>query len=140
MANSKKKPAKKKPAPKKTPTKKRPAKKSSRAGMATELAWPIRLRGNLLLEFKAALAELERAQSDRKRIGLELTIESAKPVHLPLLKLQSEAQEATRQIRAAADIFGEVQKKFGAKHGLSPKQLENLSFDPDSGAVFLGDQ
>ena len=135
MASTKKTPAKRKrkPVAKKTPTKK----KATRKGVASELAWPIRLRGKVLLEFKLALSELERALSDKKRIGLELSIESAKPAHMALLKLQSEAGEAGRQVSSAIDVLADVQKRFGEKHGISPQALESLSFDPDSGAVFL---
>ena len=137
MASTKKTPVKRKKAPKpvakKTPTK-RPAKKRA---PKSEIVWPIRLRGKLLLEFKLALSELERAQSDRSRLGLELSLESAKPVHVALLKLQRDASEAGRLVADAASGFAEVQKKLGAKYGLEVEQLANLSFDPDSGAVFL---
>ena len=134
MATTKKTKARKKPVAKKRPTKK--AKATSRKGVASELAWPIRLRGKLLLEMKLALAELEKAQSDKSRIGLQLSLESAKAVHMPLLKIQAEAAEAGRQVASLGLALGEVQKRVGAKHGLKPEELSSLSFDPDSGAVF----
>jgi hypothetical protein len=134
MATPKKKPAKRMPA-KKNPTKK--SRKVSRAGLASEVAWPLRLRGKMLLEWKLALSEYQRAGAEKRRIGLELSLESAKPAVQRLLLLQKETDDAARQLADANDGLAGLQKQFAAKHGLSPETLENLSFDPDSGAVFL---
>ena len=130
-----KRPAKAKAKPK-APAK-RAAPKRARAASAPE--WPVKLRGNALLKMRLALSEYERAESDRKRLGVLLPVECGKPVHAPLLALQAQAGEAGRQVTEAKQGLGAAQLELANKFGIKPEAAHNLSFDPDSGAVFLAE-
>jgi hypothetical protein len=118
---------------------KAPAKRKApaRARSASQPAWPVKLRGNALLKMRLALSEFERAESDRKRLGVLLSVESGKPVHAPLLILQAQAGEAGRQVIEAKGGLAAAQLELATKFGIKPEAAHNLSFDPDSGAVFL---
>jgi hypothetical protein len=130
-----KRPAKAKAKPK-APAK-RAAPKRARAASAPE--WPVKLRGTALLKMRLALSEFERAESDRKRVGVLLAIECNKPTHQPLLILQAQANEAGKQVIEAKGGLAAAQLELANKFGIKPEAAHNLSFDPDSGAVFLAE-
>lgn len=94
-----------------------------------------KLTGILYHEMRAAHAEVEAANKQVQLLTTHVLHEQQKQVHAPLVKLMQSRDAATRELQLRKQAFGAVQLKVGKKFGIPPEELQNWSFDTDSGVL-----
>lgn len=113
-------------------------KKSSRNGTGTvkgDLPYPMKLRGNIFLRFKAAAAEmgelLARVEATKAKVDLLLS----RPIHFEVTRALQDRDQVIKDARVKRDEVAQIQLECGKKLGIKPEDLQNYSFDSATGVV-----
>ena len=96
---------------------------------------PMRLRGNMFLEYRAMLAELAEQRALLDLAQLKFNAERSKPEYAPLLKLQEEMQIALNDSSRVQGAFKAIQAKVAAKFGKSVDELNKHTINQHSGMI-----
>lgn len=135
-ATSKKKATKKKAATRrvKVPARATATRKNGKPRTTTQLH-PLQLRGNLFLEYKAAMAEMFEARTRLKLMEHRLREEMAQEIYKPLLKIQNGRNDALRDTAEKQAAFKQVQARVCEKFGISQDELVHYTINEESGAI-----
>ncbi len=100
-----------------------------------EPPFPRRLRGNLLLKFRAAMAEHERAKAQHENAKIRLQLESIDQKYRKLLALQREEAAAKMEIDSTRKHLRQVQQQVAAKLEIPEGEVDDFVIDTETGAV-----
>lgn len=116
---------------------KKATKKTGRKAKATskDKLFTHKVTGMLFHEMRAACAEMEAANKQVQLLITHIAHESQKKVYEPLIRLMQSRDEAMRELALRKQTFGAVQLKLGKKFGIAPEELQNWSFDTESGVL-----
>lgn len=110
-------------------------KKPGRKIRASENPHPRKLKGTLLLEFRAASFNLELRRQKLESTNAHLDTLSMDPSHAKVFSLLAQREGISTDIRDAVLEFAVVQKKLADKFGIPLEKLHEYTFDTDSGAI-----
>lgn len=141
---------KKTPAKKATPRKKaaKTAKKKSEKPVVVEtvdiddddMFPPSMNLGEMLWEYRARMAEWERAFAEGMFTDYQLVQEKADPKYRRLFELMAEDEQRRAEIKRCASYLRGIQEKAAKKLGISLEDfLKNCTVDHDTGVVKLLD-
>ena len=105
-----------------------------------ELPFPMKIRGNLFYRFKAAAAELEAAISKSDVAQAQVDLLLAKPAHVAVAQALFHKAQVVSGIRVIRTEFAQIQVECGKKLGIPPNELQNYSFDSNTGVVLPATQ
>lgn len=100
-----------------------------------EMPYPMKLRGNLYLRFKAAAAELAALQSQREAVDAKYRALEVQPVHAPVFALIRERVSVAKEESRKRTEFAEIQLECAKKLGIPPEELRNYQFNSETGVV-----
>jgi hypothetical protein len=100
-----------------------------------ELPFPMKIRGNLHLRFKAAAAELGQLQAQAETAKVRLDLLLAQPAHVEVSKAMHTRRTFVDEVGRKRREFGAIQLDIGKKLGILPENLKDYSFDSDTGVV-----
>jgi len=100
-----------------------------------ELPFPMKIRGNLFLRFKAAAAELEAVVAKAATAQAKLDLILSKPAHVAVAQALFQKAQVVSSIRVVRAEFAQIQLECGKKLGIDPNELQNYSFDSNTGIV-----
>lgn len=118
----------------KVPRRATAARKNGKPRASTQLE-PLKLRGKMFLEYRAAMAELFESRATLKLAEEQLRIEGMKPEYRPLFKLQDERNDALRAVATRQTAFKQVQARVCAKFGIEMDELVHYTINEMSGAI-----
>jgi hypothetical protein len=96
---------------------------------------PLQLRGNLFLEYKAAMAEMFEARTRLKLMEHRLREELQDEKYAILLKIQNGRNDALRDVSEKQTAFKGVQARVCEKFGIEQDQLVHYTINETSGAI-----
>lgn len=108
--------------------------KAGKPRASTQLE-PLQIRGNLFLEYRAAIAELFEARSRLKLLENRLKQELADEKYKVLLKIQNGRNDALRDVATRQGAFKDLQARICQKFGIEMDQLVNYTINEYSGAI-----
>lgn len=96
-----------------------------------------RIRGTLLLKYRAVSAEWSESRYLVEQAAMRLHAEKAKPVHAPLVKLLDEYQQLLDDLKARSRELNGVQEQIAKKLGVTDLKpfFEGHSIDTVTGEV-----
>jgi len=120
-------------------TKKAPAKKKSTAKKGSKSVAdiaPMRMRGKLYWEFKAAFAEMMEARASHENMRIRVEAEKTKQIYKPLVLLMNESDAAHRHMVMKQGEFSAVQTQVAKKFNIPQDEILQWSFDTETGIVY----
>ncbi len=130
---------------KKVPAKKAPAKKVKkvkspakvRANEEREDMFPAAMRlGDLLWEYRAKMAEWEKAFADSKFSTYKLDKEKSDPKYQKLLLMLAQEAQVKAEVKRCGDTLKEVQERAAKSLGISTEEfLKSCTIDHITGVV-----
>jgi len=100
-----------------------------------EMPFPMKIRGNLHLRFKAAAAELGELIAKAETAQAKIDVLLSMPKHIEVAKAIYEHKNAVVDARNKRTEFAQIQLEVGKKLGIPPEELQNYSFDAATGVV-----
>lgn len=138
MAQAKKKTKKRAAAKKKTAAKNGAKKKpQARKLRSNENPHPRRLRGNLLLELRAASLEMELRRAKLDAVNAKIDALSMDPRYADVFLLLKQRESISEDMKDTVFSYAEVQKKIGKKFDIPIEDLHEYTFDTDTGVISL---
>jgi hypothetical protein len=96
---------------------------------------PMRVKGEMFLRAKLAIAEWVEVQTRMKLIGYQIADEWKKPVHAPLLLLQQAETEIRKELSLKQANWATLQRKIAHDFGIPEEDIFKYTFDNESGIL-----